>query len=44
MDSDQKANIYACLWTLIDEEDVDEFTANETTFVTYWSYWQTKFY
>jgi len=42
-DPEQKANIYACLWTLLNEGDAEKFIANETIFVTYWSTRQPKF-
>ena len=42
-DPEQKANIYACLWTMINEQDVDKFKENESTFIDYWSSRQKKF-
>ena len=44
-DPKQKANIkfYACLWTMINEQDVDKFKENESTIIDYWSIRQKKF-
>ena len=42
-DSEQKANLYACLWILMNEEDSDTFKDKEETFTTYWSTRQPKF-
>ena len=42
-DPEQKANIYACLWIMINEQDVDKFKENESTFIDYWSSRQKKF-
>ena len=42
-DPEQKANIYACLWTLINEQDAEKFKEKEKTFATYWSTRQAKF-
>ena len=33
----QKAEIYACLWTMINEKDVDKCKENEKLFTTYWA-------
>ena len=42
-DPEQKANIYACLWTLVNEQDEEKFKENEETFTKYWSTRQPKF-
>ena len=42
-DSGQKAEIYACSWTMINEKDVDKFKEKEKLFTTYWATKQSKF-
>ena len=42
-DPEQKANIYACFWTLINEQDAEKFKENEKIFATYWSTRQPMF-
>ena len=42
-DPEQKANMYACLWTLMNEEDSDTFKDKEKTFAEYWSTRESKF-
>lgn len=31
------AEIYACLWLLISEKDVEKFLKNENNFLLYWN-------
>ena len=41
--TNSKINIYACLWMMINEQDVDKFKENESLFIDYWSSRQKKF-
>ena len=34
---ENRAQIYACLWLLISETDVEKFLKNEHSFLTYWN-------
>ena len=40
---EQKAKIYACLWNMMNKEDVVKFKENEKLFTTYWATKQSKF-
>lgn len=35
--NENRAEIYACLWLLINEKDVDKFLKNENSFLSYWN-------
>ena len=36
-DTENRAQIYACLWLLISDTDVKNFLKNENNFLSYWS-------
>ena len=35
--SESRAELYACLWLLISEREVDKFLKNENNFLSYWN-------
>ena len=42
-DPQNKAEIYACLWMLLNEDSVEKFEENQSLFIQYWSDKQHKF-
>ena len=42
-DNEHRVQIYACLWMLINEQDVNSFIQKQETFLSYWQEKEAQF-